>query len=298
MNPEIFAEFLRRQGCKVLKSSSCYWVDLYGTHVFQAFPYARLILPSVQELRTVFRQGRTVAVRFFSPIGTTGGVESFHVVCDTKDYDLDKLGKWARKNVKRGLQNCDVRRIDFDYLAREGFHLQVDTLQRQNRRLRVTPEWWHSLCQAAGDLPGFEAWGAFIGDTLVASVITFEMEGWAYMLYQQCLAEYLSSHANNALAFVVTKNLMSKESVCQVLYSVESLDAPPSVHEFQCRMGYYRKPVKQYVVFNPLFAPLVNKLSYKVVRWIVARQPEQGFWSKVCGLMRVAVECNGDKADA
>jgi hypothetical protein len=239
-----------------------------------------------------------VAVRFFSSADTRGGVESFHVVCDRKDYGLDTLSKWARKNVNRGLRNCEVKQIHFGYLAAEGFQLQMDTLKRQKRTLKVTPEWWHSLCSAAKDLPGFDAWGAFIGEKLVASVITFEMEDWAYMLYQQCLTEYLSSHANNALSFVVTKNLISRENVHQILYSVESLDAPPSVHEFQCRMGYYRKPVKQRVVFNPVVAPLVNRLSYKAVRWIMTKRPEQGFWSKVGGLMRVALKDSPDGSHA
>jgi hypothetical protein len=289
MNADIFAEFLRRQGYKVLESPTGYWVDLYGTHVFQAFPYARLVSSSYQELAGIFRQGFVAAVRFFSPDDAEGGAESFHVVCDAKDYDLHTLSHWARKNVKRGLRNCDVRRIDFEHLAVEGFYLQVDTLERQKRKLQITSEWWRSLCLAAKDLPGFDAWGAFVGDELAASVITFQDEDWGYMLYQQCLAKHLEAHANNALAFVVTRELMQREKIRQVLYSVKSLDAPPSVHEFQCRMGYYRKRVREYVVFNPLFAPFVNKLSYRLIHLITRQWPEQGFWSKVDGLVRVAL---------
>jgi hypothetical protein len=173
-----------------------------------------------------------------------------------------------------------------DYLAGAGWALQVDTLERQGRKLAVTKDIWTLRCLTAKDLPGFEAWGAKVDHQLVASVITFQMENCWYMLYQQCSRDYLALHVNNALSFVVTQHLVSQPNFNSVLYGLHSLDAPASVDEFKFRMGYRAKAVRQRVVFHPSLQPFVNQGSHALLRASLRLRPGNPLLAKAEGMFR------------
>lgn len=284
MTPEIFAEWFRLQGMRVVRTSSSYWVE-NATGVYQAFPYHWVICPSDAELIQFLRGNRAMGLRYSTTWDAPYGMASYHVMTG-RGYALENLSRWARKNILRGLRNCRVEQISFDYLAEAGWDLQVDTLARQRRRSKMERLQWQTLCQSASDLPGFEAWGAFVAGRLSASIITFLMNDCAYMLYQQCLREFLRQHVNNALGYVVTKALVERPEIKSILYGLQSLDAPPSVDEFKFRMGYIAKPVRQRVVFHPLARALVNPASHTVLKSVCRLRPGAPTLSKAEGMLR------------
>ena len=54
MNAEIFAEWLRRQGHSVVRTTSSYWYDK-SSRVYQAFPYHWIIQPTEEELINFYK---------------------------------------------------------------------------------------------------------------------------------------------------------------------------------------------------------------------------------------------------
>lgn len=289
MNAENFAEWLRRQGYQVKRTATSYWYK-FGLRVYQAFPYHWQIKPTQSELSEFIRQNRALGLRYSTPFSESIGLISYHAVLEEPSYGMEYLGKWARKNVRRGLNNCSVECISFERLAEEGWSLQIDTLNRQRRDFRITPEKWRAICLSAASLPGFLAWGALVGSQLAASVITFQMDDWGYMLYQQCRHEYLQDHVNNALSFVVTTHLLKQSGIKSILYGLHSLDAPTSVDEFKFRMGYKAKPVRQRVVFNPGLAFIFNPLTHGLLKGILRRFPGNPMLAKAEGMVRFYLE--------
>jgi hypothetical protein len=289
VTPEIFSEWLRRRGQRVLRTASSYWHS-EGLRVFQAFPYHWLIQPSEQELRQLNSEHRVVALRYSMP--WTGGAESngYHVVYTGPGYDLERLGAWARKNVRRGLRSCSVGPISFPRYIEEGWALRVDTLARQERRLQESRDDWCRKYSAAADLEGFEVWAAEVDHQLAATLLIFQMDGWAYMIYQQCHRDYLREHVNNALSFAVTEDLMRRPNIRGIFYGMRSLDAPPSVDEFKFRMGYEARPVRQCVAFHPYLAPLVNPLTRGLAKSLAAASPGSRFLAKAEGMLRLGLE--------
>jgi hypothetical protein len=134
MNAEVFAEWLRLQHHRVVRTASSYWHD-QGPRVYQAFPYHWLIEPPEEELRDFLRANRAIGLRYSTSPKAPLGYLSYHAVCAKSSYGIEDLGQWARKNVRRGLKNCTVEPISFGRLADEGWELQCDTLARQGRRL-------------------------------------------------------------------------------------------------------------------------------------------------------------------
>jgi hypothetical protein len=289
MTPEIFAEWLKRQGHQVIRTETSYWFN-QGPRVYQAFPYHWVIQPSEEELKHFLKENNALGLRYSTPIDSVKGCESYHAVYENESYDYDNLSKWARKNVRRGLNHCSVESITFERLANEGWNLQLDTLDRQGRKLPIEKGEWQNRCISAGELPGFEAWGAIDKGKLAASVITFQMVDCCYMLYQQCLRDYLADHVNNALGFIVTKEMINRPSIKSILYGLHSLDAPASVDEFKFRMGYSAKPVKQRVEFHPMLAPLFNPISYKIIKQLKSWKPSNPSLAKMEGMVRFYLE--------
>ena len=285
MTPEIFAEWLRRQGHKIFKSSNSYWYNK-GFRVYQAFPYHWVIEPTGEELSDILFANGSVGLRYSTPVSNNQGCISYHAIFEDSSYGYDSLSKNARKNVRRGLRNCSVEPISFNRLANEGFDLQLDTLDRQGRKLDIDKKLWETRCIAANEMPGFEAWGAIVDKRLSASVITFQMDDCCYMLYQQCHRDYLRAHVNNALSFFVSKTMIERSKISSILYGLHSLDAPPSVDDFKFRMGYKAKPVRQRVVFNPLIKPFLNTVSHSICCFGNKIFPSNSKLSKVEGMLR------------
>lgn len=286
---EAFAEWLRRQGYRVVRTASSWWYE-HGPRVYQAFPFHWVIRPSERELADLLIGQRAIGLRYSAPVDTPVGKVSYHSVYEGADYALDLLGPHARRNVQHGLKCCVVEPIPFERLADEGWELLADTAERQGRRAGVSREAWRARCLATQGLPGFEAWGALVGGKLAAALLAFQMGDCYELLYQQSLRQYLRDHVNNALCFVVTQAAIRRPGVRSVLYGLGSLDAPASVDEFKFRMGYVAKPVRQRVVFHPWLSPLFNRASHAAVRALLARRPGHPTLAKAEGMIRFYLE--------
>jgi hypothetical protein len=289
MTPDIYSEWLRRQGQDVIRTASSYWHS-EAFRVYQAFPYHWLIQPPEEELRQLISQHGALALRYSAPLDNGQQTDSYHAVYTGADYDFEVLSTWARKNVRRGLRSCTVGPISFERYVDEGWALRVDTLGRQQRHMKESRDDWRAKYLAAADLDGFEVWAAQVGDKLAATLVVFQMDGWGYMLYQQCHRDYLREHVNNALSFVVTQNLIRRPNIRGVFYGMRSLDAPASVDEFKFRMGYEGKPVRQRVAFHRFVSPLVNQFTHRVTKSLSNLHPTSRLLAKAEGLMQLCLE--------
>ena len=102
MNAEVFAEWFRRQGHRVVRTASSYWCDA-GPRVYQAFPYHWLIQPSAMELSGLLIGKGAVALRYSTPFDAIDGKVSYHVVLEgSTPYELETLRAQARNGVRRG----------------------------------------------------------------------------------------------------------------------------------------------------------------------------------------------------
>ncbi len=296
MCPEIFAEWLQRQGYKVVRSMSSYWVEVTPA-VLQAFPYHWLIQPDENELNQLLASNRAVGLRYSAPITFKKGTSSYHVIYDDIEYELSMLPKKARYDVRKGIANFSIEEISFERLAIEGWQLREDTLVRQGRQGAESRSWWEKLCSSAEGLPGIEAWAAIKDGNLAAALIAISCAENCSILYQQSRTQYLKEGVNNALTFTFSQDVMSRPTIKKIFYGLQSLDAPVSVDEFKFRMGYKANPVRQRVVFNQYIAPVFNRMSYKLLKYILRFAPGFSSLSKAEGMLRFYLEGNRPLAD-
>ena len=288
MNADIFAEWMRRQGHRVIRTQSSYWYAA-GPRVFQAFPYHWLISPSQNEIRDLMQEHGIASVRYSTLLNSSVGKVSYHIVLHGS-YSMDMLKAQARNGVKRGLSRCRVEQISFERLATEGWMLQRDTLDRQNRLRSMTESEWQGICRSAADLPGFEAWAAISDAELAAAVIVCQVENTWSVPYALSHRRFLNDHVNNALFYSVSCNLLSRENVEGIFFTVQSLDAPPTVDDFKLRMGLIPRPVRQRVDFHPWLRPLATPATHKLFSHLLQRDSGNPVIAKTEGMLRFYLE--------
>lgn len=285
MNAEIFAEWLKRQGYRVIKTESSYWFN-QSMQVFQAFPYHWIIRPEESELQVLFQKHRAFGLRYSTPLGSPEGYVSYHNIYDRPTYDFNDLKSNARNHVRQGLRHCQVEPISFERLSEEGWDLQSDTMARQGRNAAMSRKNWQHRCHAAQGLPGFEAWGAFVEGKLGASLLGAQIDDWYHILYQQSSRDFLNYRINNALTFTVTQNALARPDVRAIHYGLHSLDAPDSVDLFKFGMGYMSYPVRQRIAYNPLIKPFANRHMLALSEHMPAAVQKMGVFSKAKGMLR------------
>lgn len=285
LTPEIFAEWLRRMGHRVVRTRSSYWFDL-GPRLLQAFPYHCVIQPSESELMQLLRGENALGLRYSTPIEAPQGACSYHIVSEHASYTLQDVESSVRAKVRRGLEACTVGPISMDRYARESWALEQDTHDRQGRHTRHGRVQWERMLESAAGLEGFEAWGAEVDGRLAASLLFVQVDGCVDMLYQQSRREFLPLRVNNALLFDVTRSLVARPGIQLIHNGLHSLDAPASVDQFKLRHGYRAKALRQRVVFHPSVDPLVGDGTSLALSWLAKIFPAREFLQKSNGLVR------------
>lgn len=289
MKAEDFARFWQHQGHRVIQTSSCLW---YNAHPWSylSTPYHRLLTPTQGEIRRVLWGGPALVLRYPAPIQgdtTRGGL----FVCSNRTYDLSSLGKKARNQTRRGLERCTVRPIELSWLAEHGHLLNVETLARQGRAAdSLTLTQWKAYCRAAGEIAGFEAWGAFVGEQLAAFMVAALVEEWFSILCQASRTSTLELSPNNALVYVVTQAKLRSCDVGHVSYGMKSLEATGGLDHFKEQMGFHLQPFRECVVLHPVLRIVSRVGAQAMVERLAARHPESDLWRKASVVLRMTRE--------
>lgn len=288
MNAETYAEWLRCQGYRVVRTPSGYWYEA-SPRVYHAFPYHRLIEPPDKEVVGLLREHRALGLRYSAPVTASHGKVSYHVVCE-RPYDLESLSQRAHQDARQGLQHVSIEPISFSRLATEGWQLRVETLERHGQGNAECLDWWCRLCLSAADLPDFEAWGAMKDGQLVASSLAYAWDDCYVLSYQQSATSYLPYGVNNAIFFAVAHKALQRPGISKVLCGLQSLNGPWSVDEFKFHMGCTARPVRQQVVVHPWLAPFANRTSHAVVKRMLSRDPGNLTLARAEGMLRFYLE--------
>ena len=254
-----YAKYCRLVGYRVEETPHGIWIGL-RSGFFNRVPACETTPPSEAELRTLFRRHPTLGVHYGAIPGSRGKA-SHNFFVRNPDYDLKDLQKKARQYVRRGLENCRVRRIGFDELHRLGLPLNLDTLARQRRDdpILSDPDRWTRLCRAGEQVGGAQVWGAFVCDELAAYVVLFQVNEMVNALYQMSRTNLIKLHPNPALTFTVTQTVMRTPGIEAVYNGPGGLWSNEGLDRFKQHMGFEKEPV----VFVVRLRPLVERILLK-----------------------------------
>jgi hypothetical protein len=283
-----FAHFLSGIGHRVVQAAGSYWYDASKGFLL-AVPSHRLLTPDADELRAFVRRANCAGVRFTAPLDGPGKL-SYQIVCDARDYSVERLSANTRSKVRRGLRRCEVTAVPFTRLADEGRAADADTVARQSRPSRHAEARWTRYWQTAAATPGMEGWAAYSDGRLAAYLVTVLLDDCVEFLLARSRSDCLDAYPNNALVYTVAHEMLVRRGVRQITFGLESLEPVGPLDQFKFGMGFRTAPLRQRVVFHPLAQALLERQPVRALvhRWAAARGARDAFWRKADGLLRFA----------
>lgn len=257
MNQDSYIQFIRAQGFKVFEAEGVLWVDK-RRFFFESIPQHRQIHLDPPAFGRLFRRGAAV-IRY--TCSEEEGSESFEYVCSERPFTLQSLSPEARRRVRRGLETCEIRAVDFDLLARFGCAINRSTFARQGR---TGVPWmrdeaiWKRYMRACAGISGVHAFGAFVQGQFCGFSMAVTVDDYAYLFHTQALTEFLKYSPVNALTFAITKEMLAKPEIKNVSQGLESFKPLPYVENFKLAMGFRKRVLGRRVVVHPLARPLLS----------------------------------------
>ena len=257
------AQFWERRGCPVVESGGVFWRQFKGPF-YTPIPAHLRLDPEKGEIEELLRRSRIIGVRF--PVCGYGIPTGLYVVRPAS-YTLASVSRKQRANVVRGLEHCEIRRVERDELNTTGILLNRDTMKRQKRHDPELddPRSWARFVGAVYASPAFSVTGAYVDGRLAAYVICYREGSWLHLLYKMCRTQELWHYPNHALDYGLIRRAADDPSVLAIANSITPFDNPGLDH-YKRRMGYEVVPHPLAVQFHPTFSPwIANHAALGVV---------------------------------
>jgi hypothetical protein len=250
--------FATAQGMRIIEGESCLWVEK-RKFFWESLPQHRRIQLRPGESARLFLRGAGV-IRYTCDLEE--GVPSFEYVWDHKNYSLDSLHKDAKRNVRKNLETCIVRRVDYQLLSDHGCAINRSVFARQGRSVPdcflTNRTLWMRYMTVCESLPFVEAYGAFVEDRLCAFSLVLLMDNYCYTYHPYASTEYLKHYPMNVLIFSIVRTMLDRPEINCVSYGLESFTSRPTLERFKLAMGCRKRPIGRRVLIHPFARPIFS----------------------------------------
>ena len=285
-NLNAMGRFYERLGKRVILSENGSWFEVQP-RVFLSFPSYKVVEPNEGEIEDLMRKYKLRAIRYPTTLDSLGFVSTFPINTN-QDYDLDCLHQKARNQTRRGMENCRVEEVDFDYLEKNGLALNRDTGNRQGfKNLYSYPSFWAKYCRAAGQTSGVSAWGSFVEGQLGSFLVAVQIDDCVEWVVNHSSTALRKKYANNALVFLAAQHFFQKKGCKAICYGLGSLESTVHLDHFKQRMGWTLRPIKQQVIFSKRIGGIFSLANEPFLKTIGGLFPRNYYVRKTIAMIRL-----------
>jgi hypothetical protein len=279
---------LEHEGVTVIHGGKRTFWRRAETSTFERYPLFCVDVPSASEVGRMFWKNWSAVVTYIVSPDDSHPPNAWLYVCEDKSYELEKLGTQARRNIRRALRRFRFDQLDLELLREKGEHIYCET------RARVglsdgTPRNFQGLCDSVGKNPAYRILGAWAGEGLAAFILAICVEDWiTFSAY--AATEYLNSCPNEGLIYHLMQQFLARGDGRVVSYglsSIQEADNLLTLDYFKKKVGFEARPVHRVFLFHPLLRPLVNPLTYWLLRGLVRLRPQNRLLRKGLGLAAI-----------
>jgi len=220
----------------------CYW-DIRGSSKLLTYigpPLEKTLEPSAVR-RFVHTKNAWGAMWSYDHDYTEQG-SWYRCVCDIIDYDIKNIeSKNARHNVKRSLERCTFRKVDYQWLADAGYEVYVQASSRYKNFKVESQDVFKSKMLKNSNIPGAEAFGVFVDGKLVAYITLFICGQSVRGDIAHFDPAYSSSYPMFALYYNVTHHYLKADAYKEVDRGSRPLMHETNIDDFLLRLGYRKR---------------------------------------------------------
>ncbi len=233
------ADFYELRGFKVLEFQGNYWTPFRPKSPFlMSFPENALVHSESEEVAEFLARNGSWGARYptLRNQGTPGGYYVFR----QKAYGMESLDRGLRRSVRKGLERCQIERLDPSDLRVAGLEINQQTMLRQERS---EPEFsdpmrWGNFLDAVAKVPAIRITGALIDGKLAAYAVDCRDDAWTYGLHQFSRTENLKDFVNHALDFHLAQEAAQDPAVIGLTNGPLPVRQAEGLHSYKTRIGY------------------------------------------------------------
>jgi hypothetical protein len=181
--------------------------------------------------------------------------EFWYVICDNK-LELTEYSRNTRSKIKRGLKNCDVRRVDKSIILKDGYVSYFEAFKNYNTNLNPkTIEEFHTELKSLGK--EWEFWGIYYNEKMIGysqNKITADYCDYSTIKFNP---EYLRYYPSYALFFIMNKYYLIEKNYKYVNDGARSISHETNIQSFLIDKFRFRKA---YCKLNVIYSPKVKLL--------------------------------------
>ena len=212
---------------------------------------------------------------------------ALYYVCRDRGYDLERLPRKSRRDVRRGLRAVEVRPVGFDVVARDGYRAFAETRAR-NQAGAPDAAAFAADCRLRAGFASQAAWGAFADGALVAWTFTHRVGAHVDLGSVALDWDRRALCAPYALVYTVTRHALVEDGATTVAYGLSSLQKESrleSLHQFKLWLGFDAVPVRRLFELHPLLAPLSPPWALGLAENLLAHVPPHRRVRKLRGVL-------------
>jgi hypothetical protein len=287
-----FADALGAAGrpCAVYSEKAQIWVPGVRGELMR-FPLDCLEAPDASTLKDVHSQPGIKIASYMLPGDGARAANCFDYLCRDNEYDIEKLTKNGRRDIRRGQRSFEIRPCSAEEVVRDGFQAYCDTEGRHGHTL-PEPADLEEFCRPDQNNRFVQYWAAWDpSGSLAAWIRVLKVDDWAFISTACSCNEALKNCPNNAVSYEATRTFLVDEKRSVVSYGISSLQQTSnilSLHRFKLRMGFEPAPKCRTFAVPPMLRPLL-KWRVSSAMWDLASKACSGSvtLSKVAGLSRM-----------
>ncbi len=234
-----FAEQQQALGRSIHEHDGVHWEEVYPFYCKPAFPYQAIARGSSRPawLRSVLGYSHRVE----DPAQGNRSVPAMLLTRDRLEgFGLQSLPQKKRNNVRRALENCEVRPIDdLEPLLERIREINASQAERHEKGIGAeTPasryvaeaDSWREQMRREFALEGREWWGAFAGDVLAAYLRTYQVDGVRIIEQAKTDTACMKHYPMDALYFSVLSRAAA-DPACRLI--INGRPQHPSLNHFK-----------------------------------------------------------------
>lgn len=281
-------KFFERRGRRIEEFGGVLWHSMEKRTLI-ALPYHVDLSLERGEVERFLWSRLSAGVRYgsTSQAGTPGGIYTIR----DKAYTLESLPKNYRRDVRLGLERCEIREVEADTLLAEGLKLNVETMQRQHRWEAEygEPKQFERLVRAVEDSEGVFALGAFVDGKLGAYAICAREDGWLHHLHQFSAVDLLDKYCNHALCFELIRSELARADVEAFCDGFAPLVSLGGLDKFKKNQGFALEARNTVSVLHPVIdRTLASDMGRGLLERIRVSRPEDQRIGRVMSIVDAA----------
>lgn len=245
-----------------IKLNDINWSLYNGALVPDAPPHIEIKL-SREQAKFLLRKSKAYFLRWPSDYDCGFETEWWYLVRE-KSINLDEFNTSRRKEIKKGLKKCIVKKVDAEYIAQNGYEVYISAFNSYDTFQKPTgqKEFYNNMMSRKGN-PVFDFWAAF--DKTDGQIIGYFMnrlgKDFCLLSTAKFKHDFLKLGVHQALVYQLTNYYLGELGLKYVCAGARSISHKTNSQEFLMKKLHFRKAFcKLNIIYSPLVKIIVNVL--------------------------------------